>query len=91
MPTAEFDEAMEALSGAAQAAYRRLIDHPDLLPYYQAASPLEEISLLNLGSRPARRFGAALARRPARDSLGVRLVAEPPLRARLVRRRAAGS
>ena len=58
VPTAEFDEAMEALSGAAQAAYRRLVDHPDLLPYYQAASPLEEISLLNLGSRPARRFGA---------------------------------
>jgi phosphoenolpyruvate carboxylase len=28
------------------------------LPYYQAASPLEELSLLNLGSRPARRFGA---------------------------------
>jgi phosphoenolpyruvate carboxylase len=57
-PTAEFDEAMEALSGAAQAAYRRLVDHPDLLSYYQAASPLEEISLLNIGSRPARRFGA---------------------------------
>jgi phosphoenolpyruvate carboxylase len=57
-PTAEFDEAMEALSGAAQAAYRTLVDHPELLPYYQAASPLEEISLLNLGSRPARRFGA---------------------------------
>ncbi len=58
VPTAEFDEAMEALSGAAQAAYRKLVDHPDLLAYYQAASPLEEISLLNLGSRPARRFGA---------------------------------
>ena len=49
---------MEALSGAAQAAYRKLIDHPGLLPYFQAASPLEEISLLNMGSRPARRFGA---------------------------------
>jgi phosphoenolpyruvate carboxylase len=57
-PTAEFDEAMEALSGAAQASYRGLIDHPDLLAYYQAASPLEELSMLNLGSRPARRFGA---------------------------------
>jgi phosphoenolpyruvate carboxylase len=57
-PTAEFDEAMEALSGAAQAAYRGLIDDPGLLPYFQTASPLEEISLLNLGSRPARRFGA---------------------------------
>jgi phosphoenolpyruvate carboxylase len=59
IPTAEGDEAMEALSGAAQAAYRRLIDHPGLLLYFQAASPLEEI----------------------------RLVAEPALRARLVRRR----
>ena len=57
-PTAEFDEVMEALSGAAQASYRGLVDHPDLFAYYQAASPLEEISLLNMGSRPARRFGA---------------------------------
>jgi phosphoenolpyruvate carboxylase len=58
VPTAEFDEAMEALSGAAQACYRQLIDHSDLLTYYQAASPIEELSMLNLGSRPARRFGA---------------------------------
>ncbi|HEY7611463.1 MAG TPA: phosphoenolpyruvate carboxylase [Gemmatimonadales bacterium] len=58
VPTAEGDEAMEALSGAAMAAYRRLIDDPSLLSYYQAASPLEELTLLNMGSRPARRFGA---------------------------------
>jgi phosphoenolpyruvate carboxylase len=58
VPVAESDEAMEALSGAAMAAYRRLIDDPNLLPYYQAASPLEELTLLNMGSRPARRFGA---------------------------------
>src|SRR3989442_4306935 len=49
---------MEALSGAAHAAYRRLIEHPDLVAYFQAASPLEEIALLNIGSRPPRRFGA---------------------------------
>jgi phosphoenolpyruvate carboxylase len=58
VPTAEFDEAMEALSGAAHAAYRRLVEHPGLVAYFQAASPLEEIGLLNIGSRPARRFGA---------------------------------
>jgi phosphoenolpyruvate carboxylase len=58
VPVGEFDEAMEAIAGASMAAYRGLIDHPMLLPYYQLASPLEEISLLNLGSRPARRFGA---------------------------------
>jgi phosphoenolpyruvate carboxylase len=40
---------MEAFSGPAQAAYRNLVDQPELLPYYHAASPLEEISLLNLG------------------------------------------
>ncbi|HEU4587753.1 MAG TPA: phosphoenolpyruvate carboxylase [Gemmatimonadales bacterium] len=58
MPVGEFDEAMEAIAGASMAAYRQLVDHPMLLPYYTVASPLEEISLLNLGSRPARRFGA---------------------------------
>ena len=58
-PRADFDEAMEALSGAARAAYHGLISHPDLIPYYQVSSPLEELSLLNIGSRPARRFGGA--------------------------------
>jgi phosphoenolpyruvate carboxylase len=58
VPTTEFDEAMEAVSGAAHAAYRRLVDHAHLVSYFQAASPLEEIALLNIGSRPARRFGA---------------------------------
>lgn len=57
-PRGELDEAMEALSGAAHAAYRTLIDHPALVAYFQAASPLEELTLLNLGSRPARRSGS---------------------------------
>jgi len=57
-PRAEIDDAMEALSGASRAAYTQLVGHPDLVGYFQAASPLEEISLLNIGSRPARRFGA---------------------------------
>jgi phosphoenolpyruvate carboxylase len=55
---AEFDDALEALSGAAHAAYANLIGHPGLVSYFQEASPLDEISLLNIGSRPARRFGA---------------------------------
>ena len=57
-PAREFDDAMEALAGPSRAAYPGLVDHPDLVAYFQAASPLEEISLLNIGSRPARRFGA---------------------------------
>ncbi|MBM3543585.1 MAG: phosphoenolpyruvate carboxylase [Alphaproteobacteria bacterium] len=57
-PSREFDDAMEALAGAARAAYTGLASHPDLVAYFQAASPLDEISLLNIGSRPARRTGA---------------------------------
>jgi phosphoenolpyruvate carboxylase len=57
-PRREFDDIMEALAGASRAAYSGLVGHPDLVTYFQAASPLEEISLLNIGSRPARRFGA---------------------------------
>jgi phosphoenolpyruvate carboxylase len=58
LPRGEFDDAMEALSGASRAAYVKLMEQPDLIAYFQAASPLEELSMLNMGSRPARRFGA---------------------------------
>jgi phosphoenolpyruvate carboxylase len=54
----EFQEALEALSGIAYAVYRRLIEHPGLVVYYEAASPVAEIARLKLGSRPARRHGA---------------------------------
>ena len=57
-PKREFDDILEALSGASRATYTGLVSHPGLVQYFQAASPLEEISLLNIGSRPARRFGA---------------------------------
>jgi len=57
-PKWEFDDAMEALSGAARAAYLGLASKPELVSYFQQASPIEEIALLNIGSRPARRFGA---------------------------------
>lgn len=55
---AEFDDAMEALSGSSRAAYTALIGHPGMVEYFQNASPLDELALLNIGSRPARRFGA---------------------------------
>ena len=55
---AEFEEGMRTLSELSRVAYRRLVDHPGLVSYYQGASPVEELALLNLGSRPARRSGA---------------------------------
>ncbi|MDJ0611080.1 MAG: phosphoenolpyruvate carboxylase [Kiloniellales bacterium] len=54
----EFDEAMEALSGLSYVAYRKLIEHPGLVAYYQEGSPVEELVRLKIGSRPGRRFGA---------------------------------
>ncbi len=58
IPVAEFEDAMEALSGTSRAAYSQLVQRPELISYLQAASPLAELALLNIGSRPARRFGA---------------------------------
>ncbi|MDZ7735763.1 MAG: phosphoenolpyruvate carboxylase [Gammaproteobacteria bacterium] len=55
---AEYDEVLEALSGMAYTAYRGLAEQEGLVDYYQAASPVEELALMNIGSRPARRFGA---------------------------------
>ena len=53
-----FEEAMEALSKLSYTAYRKLGDHPGLVMFYQDASPVEELALLKIGSRPMRRFGA---------------------------------
>lgn len=58
VPKHEFDEAMEALSGVSWTAYRKLMERPELLAYLQGSSPLEELALLNIGSRPARRTQA---------------------------------
>lgn len=51
-----WSEAMDELSDLGFKAYRSLVyDDPDLLTYWQQATPIDEISLLHLGSRPARR------------------------------------
>jgi phosphoenolpyruvate carboxylase len=53
----EFSEALEALTGMSQASYSGLINEPGFIDYFNQASPVEELSLLKIGSRPARRFG----------------------------------
>jgi phosphoenolpyruvate carboxylase len=57
-PNHDFDQAFEALAELSFTAYRGLAEQPGLVGYYHAASPVEELALLNIGSRPARRFGA---------------------------------
>jgi phosphoenolpyruvate carboxylase len=58
IPVHEFDEAMESLSGLSWTAYHDLMHTEGMLDYLTAASPLEELAMLNMGSRPARRTQA---------------------------------
>ena len=55
-PPAEGEAVMEALSRAAYEAYRALVQGtPGFLDYFRAATPIDAIEELALGSRPARR------------------------------------
>lgn len=55
---APWREAMVELAKLSHRAYRKLIyETPELLDYWQQATPIHEISHLLIGSRPARRSG----------------------------------
>jgi phosphoenolpyruvate carboxylase len=54
----EHQKAVEDIAQKSFRAYRKLAEDPGLLNYFQMASPVEELALLKIGSRPSRRFGA---------------------------------
>ncbi len=54
----EHVDALDALAGMSQTAYSNLLSLPGFIEYFQQASPVEELAMLKIGSRPARRFGA---------------------------------
>jgi phosphoenolpyruvate carboxylase len=61
-PEPRFRQRMEELSQVAQKAYRSVVyDTPDFVRYFRAATPEQELSMLNIGSRPARRPSSATA------------------------------
>jgi phosphoenolpyruvate carboxylase len=51
----EYEEAFEEIAETSLAAYRALVHDEGFVRYYEASTPLEEIGMLNIGSRPARR------------------------------------
>lgn len=52
----EWEEALEWMSGAAFEFYReRVAENPDVVPYFEEATPVLEFDLAKIGSRPARR------------------------------------
>ena len=53
-----WDEAMDVISDAAQEAYTKLIEHEGLPNFFTQATPVDELSMLNVGSRPGKRPGA---------------------------------
>jgi phosphoenolpyruvate carboxylase len=55
----EWEMALDELSAAAFAFYRaNIIDDPEVLQYFEAATPVGELENAKIGSRPARRKGA---------------------------------
>ncbi len=51
---ARWDAAMDTVSEAAHTAYRGLVEDPDLPAYFFAATPVDQLADLHLGSRPSR-------------------------------------
>lgn len=53
---ARWEEAIEEMSGEAYRIYRRdIAENPDVLEYFEQATPVNELDAARIGSRPARR------------------------------------
>jgi phosphoenolpyruvate carboxylase len=67
-----WNEIMEGLAARSRRHYRELIyEQPDLVDFFHQVTPIEEISQLQISSRPARRGGKKTLVQPASHSLGV--------------------
>jgi len=71
---------LDELAASSRAAYRALVEQPGFVPFFRAATPIDEIATLKLGSRPAARGhgsssgGGASASRPAESIADLRAI-----------------
>ena len=57
--TARYEQVLDEMAATSEAMYRRLVhDDPDFIEFFLTVTPVEEVSRLRLGSRPARRQAA---------------------------------
>ncbi|HUP54768.1 MAG TPA: phosphoenolpyruvate carboxylase [Methylomirabilota bacterium] len=61
---------LDELAATSRAAYRALVEAPGFVAFFRAATPIDEIATLRLGSRPAARGRAAPAAGAATSTAG---------------------
>jgi phosphoenolpyruvate carboxylase len=67
-----WNDTMEDLAARSRVHYRELIyEQPDLVNFFHQVTPIQEISQLQISSRPSRRGGHERSEQPAGHSLGV--------------------
>ncbi len=54
-PRPEWRTEMDRMAKAGRAAYRAVIEDPEFVPFFREVTPVDELSGLNIGSRPAKR------------------------------------
>ena len=66
----KWEEALEALSAASYAFYRKhIVDDPETFIYFEQATPVAELEHARIGSRPAKRTDASSTRKRSMEDL----------------------
>ena len=65
---------MTELTAISATAYRALVERPEFASFFRAATPIDLIAGLGLGSRPTSRPGASAGTAPAMDIAGLRAI-----------------